>query len=370
MEEKMKKHISFFAGYLLILLCTTSMLASAAGNRTYEKSVSANALPESPTYLVINLYETPENTVPVDSQTFYPGEWQLKGDSNRKTLSVTMLDTSYLAGYDELWAETEVDGVIVGPRVAIAIIEPGMSVGGTIESRSSGFKFPDATMQTTAGATPADLASHQANASAHHSPLVTTTQIVDGTILPADLNQGDTFIFRGMRNTGGDFNFWDTNHAMRWKDAAGANQRALIQIYSTWWKFEHTQYSNRPVIYSDSNGIGIGTNTPTASHAVTMPSLNVTGKLEIGLTTVSVVYRLESEASCHSAGNLSCYVGSGTAQCPVGTKVIGGGTEATDNAKYGSISTSYPVTDTSWTCSSSYDVAQSNTCYAICARLE
>jgi hypothetical protein len=367
----MKKHVNLFKGFLMTLLCTMSLLANAGETFSYKKIFPSKALPETPSYITLNLYVTAEDTIPVASQTFFPDEWQLTTSSNAKILQVTMADISYLSDTPDLWAETEVDGQVVGSLEAISIIEPGISAGGIIESRTEGFKFPDTTVQTTAGVTPGDLATHQANSSAHHSPLVTTTEIVDDTILPVDLNQSENFIFSGMRNTGGDVNFWDTNHAMRWKDYEGANQRAFIHTYSDWWKFEHTLYSNRDILFSNADGIGIGTDAPVSTHAVTIPSLNVTGNLEVGLVKVSSVFSLSSTGTCHSHGNLTCFYGSGTVSCPVGTKVLGGGMTATSAARFGSIGQSYPSNDTSWTCGSSYDLASATRdCYAICARFE
>jgi hypothetical protein len=352
------------------LLLAVILPAGAADKLNFTKTISAKALPDNPKYLLVNLYASKDDSIPVATQSFVPGEWQVSMQDDNQVLEAPLDDLSYLDETPYLWAETSIDGNIVGPRELIAIVAPGISAPGFIESTIDGFKFPDATVQTTAGISSADLAAHQANESAHHSPLIDSARIIDGQVNPADLNQNESFIMTGLTNTGGDLKFHDTNHGMRWYDSAGNNQRAFIHTYSTWWNFEHTVYGSRSILYSNANGIGIGTSSPSASHAVTMPSLNVTGNLEIGLTRVSASYALSASATCHSAGNLTCYYGSGSVSCPVGTRVLGGGSNGTSAALYGSISESYPSSTTEWSCASSYDLQVSDTCYAICARLE
>jgi hypothetical protein len=98
-------------------------------------------------------------------------------------------------------------------------------------------------------------------------------------------------------------------------------------------------------------------------------ALNVTGQTNVGLVRVSASYSLSSTASCHSHGDLTCHYGIGTVQCPVGTKVMGGGTNGVVG-RYGSVTSSYPDSPTSWSCGSSDDVGALRTCYAVCARLE
>ena len=96
----------------------------------------------------------------------------------------------------------------------------------------------------------------------------------------------------------------------------------------------------------------------------------VYGTLQVGLIREAQNYNLNSTGICHSHGNLTCYWGSTTVNCPAGWSVVGGGVNAT-SGRYGHISRSYPNTDSSWTCESSYDlVGTTDTCYAICARLD
>ena len=365
----MIKQVNFFAGFILILLISTSLVATASDTLNYRKAVPSNALVDAPDYVVLNLFISQDDVIPIASQTYFPGDWQLSEESGANVLQIDIADVSSLEQYENLWVETEINGVVVGSREAIMIAPPGISVGGLVESRDAGFKFPDATEQTTAGVTPGDLSAHQANASAHHSPLVTTTEIVDGTIMPDDLNESSNFKYYGLINTGGDVNFWDTAHGMRWKDYAGANQRAWIYTSTNSWKLEHTMYSGRDVLVSNADGIGIGTDAPTNTHAVTIPSLNVTGNLEIGLETVVASYNVTSSRACDIWGGATCFYGSGSVSCPVGKKVLGGGTFASSGA-YGEITSNYPSTSTSWSCASTYNFSTSTSCYAICARLE
>ena len=374
----MKTKVNLFAALLFTLLCTASSLAS---DRTYEKSVAAKALPENPTYLVVNLYATADDIAPIASQTFYPGEWQLTGGAGTKTINVSSLDMSTLVGYDEVWAETEIDGLVVGSLEVIQAVAPGISVGGTIESRGAGFKFPDATVQTTAGSTPAALASHAANAAAHHSPTVTTSEILNGTILGADVNPTTAMTVGALtiNGNGGGLKVYSQNdifirddiNGFRWYNTAGDTQQANIVVSSSSVQL-YDDNQNRYMVLSNSNGIGIGTASPTSTHAVTIPSLNVTGNLEIGYARVSASYTVANfnGTSCYEHNDLSCYWGSGSVQCPVGTKVLGGGSDGTSFADWGGVSRSYPANDTSWSCASRYLSSATDNCYAICARLE
>jgi hypothetical protein len=371
----MIKRVNVFAGFILILLISTSMVATASDTLRYKKEVP---LSDTPNLVVLNLFISKDDVTPIASQAYYPGEWQLAEKSGANELQIDIADISSFEQYEKLWVETEIDGAVIGPREALLVIPPGISVGGLIESRDLGFKFPDATEQTTAGITPGDLSSHEGNASAHHSPVVTTTEILDGTIAPVDMNATQTFTIGGLTIDGtsstfikstGDIRIHDNINGFRWYNTAGDTQFANFVIQSSSTTF--TDVSNaRTLIRSNADGIGIGTSSPGSTHAVTIPSLEVSGDLEIGLERVSASYTMSTQATCHSHGNLTCSYGSGTVQCPVGTRVLGGGSTGSAG-RYGSLSQSYPASTTSWTCGSSYDLANSvRSCYAICARLE
>lgn len=349
---------------LSILLCIQISQATAGDTLPFQKSLSLNDLPAEPTYLVINLYETQQGTVPIASQVFYPGEWDLIGDSESVALKTTIVDTSSLAGYEKLWAETEIDGMVIGSREAIDLTLPGISTPGLIESRDVGFGFPDSTVQSTAGVTPGDLSTHQANTSAHHSPLVSSADIVDGTILPEDISTDNVyFSVYGLETDGGDLKFYDAIHGIRWYSDA-TTQRAYIETKGTRWAFIDNLQSNRTVLYSDADGIGIGTNTPSATHAVTVPSLQVTGNLDIGYEIVSALVETEP-ATCYSMGDQACFKGLVHVWCPTGKKVLGGGVSAAETQQ------STPIGGgLGWTCAITAEGSGRPLCWAICARLE
>lgn len=145
-------------------------MATASDTLNYRKAVPSSALVDAPDYVVLNLFISQDDVIPIASQTYFPGDWQLSKESGANVLQIDISDVSSLEQYENLWAETEINGVVVGSREAIMMIPPGISVGGLIESRDGWFKFPDTTVQTTAGATPGDLSAHQANASAHQHP--------------------------------------------------------------------------------------------------------------------------------------------------------------------------------------------------------
>lgn len=169
-------------------------------------------------------------------------------------------------------------------------------------------------------------------------------------------------------DSGNDIRIHDNINGFRWYDSAGTTQFANFVISGSSVTFTDSNES-RTVIRSNSNGIGIGTGSPSSTHAVTIPSLNVTGQTEVGLTREVASFAVDTQVQCHSHGNLDCYYGDGIVQCPVGTKVLGGGTSG-HTARYGAISRSWPNTETSWQCGISYDLSTSRNCYAICGRLE
>ncbi len=97
-------------------------------------------------------------------------------------------------------------------------------------------------------------------------------------------------------------------------------------------------------------------------------NLAVGGTALVGHQIVSASYPVSTlVSSCHSHGGLQCYVGSGSATCPAGKVLLGGGCNLA-TGQYGGISASYP-SGTTWTCRSSHDISWTATVYAICARL-
>lgn len=217
---------------------------------------------------------------------------------------------------------------------------------------------------------------------------VSSADIVNGSILSQDLaanavgntalDNSQAYTMNGLTLSGQGLNIQsdsdiiinDDFSGLRWR--SDDNQREFGSIVVRQQEisfFDETR--SIALIHSDDNGIGIGTFSTTNTHTVTMPSLNITGQLSIGLERVSALYALDNEIqNCHSHGNLTCYIGSTTVQCPVGKRVLGGGTSGF-SSQYGNVGFSYPVTDTAFACSNSYDIPNATeTCYAICARLE
>lgn len=154
---------------------------------------------------------------------------------------------------------------------------------------------------------------------------------------------------------------------LRLYDSAGTSEQSRLYSSSS-DKYFYDFAQGRYVFRSNSNGVGIGT-SPSVGAAVTMASLQVTGTTYMGYERVTSAYALSSSGTCHSAGGLTCYYGAGTAVCPSGKQVLGGGILG-NSARWSSLGYSYPQGDDRWACSSSYDVSSSHNCYAVCARID
>ncbi|MFK8030011.1 MAG: hypothetical protein AB8G18_07200 [Gammaproteobacteria bacterium] len=206
---------------------------------------------------------------------------------------------------------------------------------------------------------------------------VTSDAIADSTIQSTDLNSADSYTVNGLTttgqlniNSGTDIIIRDNYNGLRWRTSDGSGSLASIEVREQDTIFRDASH-NRIVFRSEENGIGIGSGITTAGYAVTMPSLNVTGTLNMGYERVQTSYDLSSTTpQCHSAGNLTCHYGIGSVVCPVGKKILGGGSSGS-SGRYGSISIAAPFNDITFQCAASYDIAGvSRNCYAICARVE
>lgn len=352
----MKNQVRLGAGLLTALLFSITQLANASETFNYQTKLPDALLEGNPSYITLHLFLTEEDTVPIASNTYLPGEWEVIKAASGNKLRLPLEDAFYLEGYDVVWAETEMDGAIVSSREAIMIVPPGISVGGLIESRTEGFKFPDASVQTKAGMTTG-------------SPVVTTTEIVDGTITGADVNTSSNLEVNTLEASGA-VNVDSNAGYLRFRDSTGATIKYYVYGGGTYWRFRDL-VNSRYVLKSDANGIGIGTDSPGSTHAVTMPSLEVTGAIEVGLVLVHTNYGVtDYDSTCDTHGDDTCYRGSGTVACPVGKSVLGGGVHASA-AALGEVTGSYPVSKTEWYCASTYHISlASESCYAICARLE
>ncbi|MEM7083976.1 MAG: hypothetical protein AAF465_14700 [Pseudomonadota bacterium] len=211
---------------------------------------------------------------------------------------------------------------------------------------------------------------------------VTSAKILDGSITGADLNSSSSYNLGDVEladltatsqitfDSVFDIVIQDDFNGFRWFNTAGDEQFAAIEVREQDVTFRDVARS-RALIRSNSNGIGIGTQNPSSTHDVTIPSLQVSGNIDIGWELVSASYNLDSTTTnCHAHGNLECYYGSTTVTCPVGKKLIGGGARGS-SARFGAVGTSYPLSSTTWSCSASYDLPNnSRNCYAICARID
>lgn len=220
---------------------------------------------------------------------------------------------------------------------------------------------------------------------------VGSTQIADGGVMqsdiapaavaPENLIANANYTVNGMTmngaavvngsfevNSGQDIFIRDNFNGFRWYSSDGTQQFGALEIRNIENSFRDFNF-NRFVFSSKANGIGIGTSLPVAGYAVTVPSMTVTSTLGVGLTRVSATINVDSlTPQCHSHGNLPCYSGTATVNCPVGTQVLGGGTNGV-TGRYGSVTISYPASSTAWSCGLTYDLQATRTCYALCARL-
>jgi hypothetical protein len=81
--------------------------------------------------------------------------------------------------------------------------------------------------------------------------------------------------------SGGDIRIHDDINGFRWYDTAGTDQFAYFFISNSLVRFQDAN-TNRALLYSNADGIGIGTTTPVTTQAVTVPSLNVTDDISAG----------------------------------------------------------------------------------------
>ncbi|MFK8032166.1 MAG: hypothetical protein AB8G18_18190 [Gammaproteobacteria bacterium] len=218
---------------------------------------------------------------------------------------------------------------------------------------------------------------------------INSAAIIDGAVSPTKLNPTGVYTMGGANvngtsnlngsvNIGGaleidsffDLRILDDVHGFRWFNGDGDTEHAAFVVSANTVSFQDS-VRGRNLVISNSNGVGINVTNPEAGYGVTVPSLSVQGASKLGLERVSVVYELSSMAAqCHSHGNLPCYYGSTTVQCPTGKQVLGGGSTG-PTPRYGSIAISHPSGTTAWSCGTSYDLENnSRTCFALCANIE
>ncbi len=190
----------------LFALVVSSASIQAGNPLVIQQSIAPTELGKAPVELTIHLYENQNAVVPVASQTFEQDQWTFKADSlvqESLRIRANFTHTDELDLSRTLWFDAEVDGRRVGSRQALGAEAPlarDISVETYIESRSGGFIFPDASVQNTAGITTEtdpNLATHAANASAHHAPYTDAGAVAaikaadgSGSGLDADLLDG------------------------------------------------------------------------------------------------------------------------------------------------------------------------------------
>lgn len=271
-------------------------------------------------------------------------------------------------------------------NVAVSVATGGINVSMMgVNSVSSGAIIDGAVSAFDIGANAvgaSEIAAGAVGTSEIANNSILSGDIADGALGPADLNQALNYTVGGLTvngssnlngaltvDSGADIKILDDFNGFRWYSSDGLTQYGAILMRASEASFYDANQS-RYAVHSDAGGVGIGTTATATGYAVSMPSLAVSGQTSVGLERVSANFPMSSTATCHGHGNLTCYYGAGTVSCPVGKRLLGGGSSG-GSARYGQLGYSYPFNDTQWACNSSYDlVNQTRDCYAICARLE
>lgn len=230
----------------------------------------------------------------------------------------------------------------------------------------------------SSGSVSLSVATGGINSSLIQDGSITGIDVQDGSLSGADI-QSTTFATLGGLTVNGsagvsgtldvnELHINNSNANLRLFDSAGTTELSRLFSQSA-DKYFYDFGQGRYVFRSNSNGVGIGT-SPSVGADVTIASLQVTGTTTLGYQRVTSTYSLISSGTCHSAGNLTCYYGTGTAVCPAGKKALGGGLIGS-SARFASIGYSYPSADDRWSCASSYDSpSTTHTCYVVCARVD
>ncbi|MFK7958455.1 MAG: hypothetical protein AB8B96_20355 [Lysobacterales bacterium] len=432
--------MKFFACGLIVALGFAEALAAPLTTTfTYQGELNASNQPANGAYdFEFQLYDQetgglPLALVPVDDVQVTDGIFTVGldfGASNvvgdRLWLELSVRDGASTGGYVGLLPRQEVTAApyaLHAERVAMNAVGSSEIDTSQVQRRISGNCTAGSFVQTVnqdgtveCADPPASYSDAQAVAAmgtlANSNPLnherltsVTSAEIVNGTVTTVDLADsavspskldatgdytvndltinGATEIAGRLDITGfTDIRIMDDTSGLRWFNSAGTDQQAAIIVGGSTVAFSD-ENQGRTIFSSNTTGIGIGTQSPVSSSAVTIPSLNVSqdqtvegdltveGSLEVGLSRVEQTYALtDSNASCDTYGGNPCFFSSTTISCPVGTRIVGGGIQGS-GARFASIGNSYPNSDTSWTCSSSIDISgQTDRCFALCARLQ
>lgn len=150
---------SFIAVSTVIL--TLWMAIAIAGTPVrLEKVVQSADLWSVPALIEVRLYESESSTDIIAEQIFYQGEWQSDTDLSARLpksgtirFSMTLDQVEALEAGQILWAETIMDGQVMGERSALAAIQPPkFTIEGEIETKGAtgGIRFPDGSFQDSA----------------------------------------------------------------------------------------------------------------------------------------------------------------------------------------------------------------------------
>ncbi|MFK8032402.1 MAG: hypothetical protein AB8G18_19435 [Gammaproteobacteria bacterium] len=266
-------------------------------------------------------------------------------------------------------------GDITGVTAGAGLTGGGAAGSVSIAIASGGI---DNSMLAPASVTGATISPGAVSAISIQDNTVGTADIQDGAVLPNDLNELSSYTIGGLDlggsgleiNSDNDIRIVDNFNRIRWLQNDGLTELAYISVRDVEVSMRDAS-RERDIFISNVNGVGIAGAPPAPAYDVAMNSLSVNGALQMGYERVTATYIMDIEVpSCASHGGDPCWFGSGVVSCPVGKKVVGGGPVGIA-PRYGAVGRSYPNSESSWLCSTSYDLADaSQVCYAICANIQ
>lgn len=105
-----------------------SATTQAAEELLLKKSLDLSVNIDTGSTVVVNLYPTQEAGLPLASQAFFPGEWQLARQRDRQTLTLSFTELDREENHRSLWMEMQSDGLRLGRRVLVqAATAPGVT---------------------------------------------------------------------------------------------------------------------------------------------------------------------------------------------------------------------------------------------------
>jgi hypothetical protein len=156
-----------------IMLTLSTAMTIAGVPVPLEKVVQSTDLWSIPALIEVRLYESESSTDVIAEQIYHQGEWQSDADlsvtlpkSGTIRFSMTLDQVEALEAGQILWAETIMDGQVMGERSALAAIQPPkFTIEGEIETKGAtgGIRFPDGSFQDSASSSD-NLGDHTATA--------------------------------------------------------------------------------------------------------------------------------------------------------------------------------------------------------------